>query len=93
MLNAGNNLLSVLNATLPFFVFLACSQQFRRMTLIFLQAQSQCEERKRRDLLASAGIARHSPATIIYERSAVLDQLDQTSLLDRTTLIVKVSNI
>lgn len=37
MLAHGNNLLSVVNATMPFFVFLAFNEQFRRMSLVFIQ--------------------------------------------------------
>ncbi|KAK6109944.1 7 transmembrane receptor (rhodopsin family) protein [Brugia pahangi] len=33
----GNNLLSVINAATPFFVFLAFNEQFRRMSLVFIQ--------------------------------------------------------
>uniref|UniRef100_A0A0R3S5N6 G_PROTEIN_RECEP_F1_2 domain-containing protein n=1 Tax=Elaeophora elaphi TaxID=1147741 RepID=A0A0R3S5N6_9BILA len=33
----GNNLLSVINAATPFFVFLAFNEQFRRMSLAFIQ--------------------------------------------------------
>uniref|UniRef100_A0A915PN59 G-protein coupled receptors family 1 profile domain-containing protein n=1 Tax=Setaria digitata TaxID=48799 RepID=A0A915PN59_9BILA len=33
----GNNLLSVINAATPFFVFLAFSEQFRRMSLVYIQ--------------------------------------------------------
>ncbi|MCP9266326.1 hypothetical protein DINM_021857 [Dirofilaria immitis] len=33
----GNNLLSVVNAATPFFVFLAFNEQFRRMSLVFIQ--------------------------------------------------------
>lgn len=36
-MNHTNNLLSVINATIPFFVFLICNQQFRRMSIIFLR--------------------------------------------------------
>ncbi|VDN06188.1 unnamed protein product [Thelazia callipaeda] len=37
ILTHGNNLLSVINATIPFFVFLACNEQFRRMSVVFIQ--------------------------------------------------------
>ncbi|VDK68674.1 unnamed protein product [Onchocerca ochengi] len=33
----GNNLLSVINAATPFFVFLAFNEQFRRMSLVFIR--------------------------------------------------------
>lgn len=37
VMNHANNLLSVINATIPFFVFLVCNQQFRHMSTLFLR--------------------------------------------------------
>lgn len=37
VMNHANNLLSVINATIPFFVFLVCNQQFRQMSALFLR--------------------------------------------------------
>lgn len=80
ILNHANNLLSIVNATIPFFVFLACNQQFRHMTFIYLRAQTECHREKKQALLAQA--ANRIRSTRDTERSYV----DQT-------LIAKVSNI
>jgi hypothetical protein len=37
LLNTGNNFLSIVNATIPFFLYLACNDQFRRMTFVYLR--------------------------------------------------------
>lgn len=37
LLNTGNNFLSIVNATIPFFLYLACNEQFRRMTFVYLR--------------------------------------------------------
>uniref|UniRef100_A0A914VR53 G-protein coupled receptors family 1 profile domain-containing protein n=1 Tax=Plectus sambesii TaxID=2011161 RepID=A0A914VR53_9BILA len=37
LLNTGNNFLSIVNATIPFFLYLACNDQFRRMTCVYLR--------------------------------------------------------
>lgn len=39
MLNHGNNLLSMVNATIPFFLYLLCSQRFRSMTFTYIQSK------------------------------------------------------
>jgi len=39
VLNQANNLLSVVNATIPFFVFLMCNEQFKYMTVTYLKAR------------------------------------------------------
>jgi hypothetical protein len=49
-----NNLLSIVNATIPFFVFLACNEQFRHMSTIYLKAQTELRREKRAALLAVA---------------------------------------
>ncbi|CAD5215756.1 unnamed protein product [Bursaphelenchus okinawaensis] len=54
ILNHTNNLLSVINATIPFFVFLACNQQFRNMSTIYLKAQTELRREKREALMAQA---------------------------------------
>ncbi|VDO23401.1 unnamed protein product [Heligmosomoides polygyrus] len=37
VLNNAINILSIVNATIPFFVFLLCNEQFRHMTVMFLK--------------------------------------------------------
>ncbi|KAI1724545.1 hypothetical protein Ddc_05787 [Ditylenchus destructor] len=53
IINHANNLLSVFNATIPFFVFVGCNQQFRKMSLFYLSpfrfiTQTGSERRKRK---------------------------------------------
>uniref|UniRef100_A0AC34FBE7 G-protein coupled receptors family 1 profile domain-containing protein n=1 Tax=Panagrolaimus sp. ES5 TaxID=591445 RepID=A0AC34FBE7_9BILA len=79
ILNHANNLLSVVNATIPFFVFLACNQQFRHMALVYLRAQTECHREKKQALLAQAA-------------NRVRIGTNERSYVDQT-LIAKVSNI
>uniref|UniRef100_A0A7E4VLQ2 G_PROTEIN_RECEP_F1_2 domain-containing protein n=1 Tax=Panagrellus redivivus TaxID=6233 RepID=A0A7E4VLQ2_PANRE len=80
ILNHANNLLSMVNATIPFFVFLACNQQFRHMTLVYLRAQFECSREKKKALLAQAS------SRIRTTRDTERSFIDQT-------LIAKVSTI
>jgi hypothetical protein len=54
ILNHVNNLLSIINSTIPFFVFLLCNEQFRHMSTIYLKAQTELRKEKRAALLAVA---------------------------------------
>lgn len=54
ILNHFNNLGSLINATIPFFVFLICNEQFRSLSVIYLKAQSEFRREKRAALLAVA---------------------------------------
>ena len=80
ILNHANNLLSVVNATIPFFVFLACNQQFRHMTLVYLRAQTECHREKKQALLAQAA------------NRIRMGRDNERSYVDQT-LIAKASNI
>lgn len=81
VINHMCNLLSVVNATIPFFVFLACNQQFRQMCIVYLKAQAECNETKKQVLLAQA-VGRCRNGRDNNERSYV-----------EQTLLVKASNI
>jgi hypothetical protein len=39
VLSAANNVLSALNASIPFFLFLICSSQFRKMSAVYISQQ------------------------------------------------------
>ncbi|KHN79813.1 hypothetical protein Tcan_07570 [Toxocara canis] len=58
MLNHGNNSLSVLNATIPFFVFLACNEQFREMTYTYIKAHIVLDANSKHALLAQTALRR-----------------------------------
>ncbi|TMS36241.1 hypothetical protein L596_003453 [Steinernema carpocapsae] len=79
-LNHGNNLLSMVNATIPFFVFLMCNHQFRHMTTVYLQAQTACESEKKRDLLNQSTVRNRSTR-------------DQEKSVFEQKLLTKVTNI
>lgn len=81
ILNHLINALSVVNATIPFFVFLACNQQFRQMCFVYLKAQAEFNETKKQVLLAQA-VGRCRNGRDNNERSYV-----------EQTLLVKTSNI
>ncbi|KAK0396611.1 hypothetical protein QR680_001784 [Steinernema hermaphroditum] len=72
-LNHGNNLLSMVNATIPFFVFLVCNHQFRHMTKVYLQAQTACERDKKRALLNQSTVRNRSARD--PERSVIEQKL------------------
>ncbi|KAI6177028.1 G-PROTEIN-RECEP-F1-2 domain-containing protein [Aphelenchoides bicaudatus] len=52
--NHINNLLCVVNATIPFFVFISCNDSFRNLSMIYLKAQTELRREKRAALLAVA---------------------------------------
>ena len=39
VLSSINNVLSALNASIPFFLFLICSSQFRHMSVVYIKQQ------------------------------------------------------
>uniref|UniRef100_A0A915DWU6 G-protein coupled receptors family 1 profile domain-containing protein n=1 Tax=Ditylenchus dipsaci TaxID=166011 RepID=A0A915DWU6_9BILA len=45
IINNTNNLLSVINATIPFFVFVLCNQQFRKMSSVYLSNNKSADTR------------------------------------------------
>ncbi|CAP36254.2 Protein CBG18923 [Caenorhabditis briggsae] len=55
ILNHGNNLASLVNATIPFFVFLICNEQFRHMALMYIKAMVECDPVKRQSYFVLAG--------------------------------------
>uniref|UniRef100_A0A915CCC2 G-protein coupled receptors family 1 profile domain-containing protein n=1 Tax=Parascaris univalens TaxID=6257 RepID=A0A915CCC2_PARUN len=88
MLNHGNNSLSVLNATIPFFVFLACNEQFRHMTYVYIKAQMVFDNNTKRALLAQSTFSR--PLT-----NAPCETDEQHSVIGSThlSLLVKPTKI
>uniref|UniRef100_A0A1I7YP68 G_PROTEIN_RECEP_F1_2 domain-containing protein n=1 Tax=Steinernema glaseri TaxID=37863 RepID=A0A1I7YP68_9BILA len=73
-LNHGNNLLSMVNATIPFFVFLVCNHQFRHMTKVYLQAQTSCQSDKKRALLSQSTVrnrAARDPERSVIEQKLI----------------------
>lgn len=88
MLNHGNNSLSVLNATIPFFVFLACNEQFRHMTNVYIKAQMMFDNSTKRALLAQATLSRRLT-------NAPCETNEQHSIIGSThlSLLVKPTSI
>ncbi|VDK47963.1 unnamed protein product [Anisakis simplex] len=89
MLNHGNNLLSVLNATIPFFVFLACNEQFRHMTCIYVKAHLILNQARKHTFIAETACRRQRTTTTLqgrpdpYEPRLLLNS-NQHSLLVKT---------
>ncbi|KHJ93253.1 hypothetical protein OESDEN_06842 [Oesophagostomum dentatum] len=54
ILNNANNILSMVNATIPFFVFLICNEQFRHMTTMYIKAQLQRNNVRKENYLSQA---------------------------------------
>ncbi|KAI6241547.1 G-PROTEIN-RECEP-F1-2 domain-containing protein [Aphelenchoides fujianensis] len=54
IVNHVNNLLSVVNATIPFYIFFLCNEQFRCMSTIYLKAQTELRREKKEALMAMA---------------------------------------
>ncbi|CAI2353622.1 unnamed protein product [Caenorhabditis sp. 36 PRJEB53466] len=69
ILNHGNNLASLLNATIPFFVFLFCSNQFRHMTVMYIKAVMQTDQVKRKAYFSQAGMRCSRMSRIETDRS------------------------
>ncbi|KAI6201210.1 G-PROTEIN-RECEP-F1-2 domain-containing protein [Aphelenchoides besseyi] len=65
ILNHIINFLSIINATIPFFVFLVCNQQFRQMSTIYLKAPKET----RATLMAMALNRSRNPGGSATERS------------------------
>ncbi|GMT36939.1 hypothetical protein PFISCL1PPCAC_28236, partial [Pristionchus fissidentatus] len=56
VINHAINLASAVNATIPFFVFLLCSEQFRHMTTVYIKAHMERDKDRRQHILSQAGI-------------------------------------
>lgn len=93
VLNHGNNLLSIVNATIPFFVFMMCNEQFRHMTAMYikvliqptksltgfssLQAYTQTDKAQRKTYLSKAGMRCSRVSRSEQERSFIETRLLQ----------------
>ncbi|EGT47016.1 hypothetical protein CAEBREN_04122 [Caenorhabditis brenneri] len=75
LLNHGNNLGSLVNATIPFFVFLFCNQQFRHMTVMYVKAALETDEVKRKSYYSQAGMRFGRMSRIETERSMAESRL------------------
>ncbi|CAD6184991.1 unnamed protein product [Caenorhabditis auriculariae] len=75
VLNHGNNLLSLVNATIPFFVFLLYNEQFRHMTCMYLKALMQTDKAKRKAFLSQAAMRCGRVSRVETERSFVETRL------------------
>uniref|UniRef100_A0A1I7UMT5 G_PROTEIN_RECEP_F1_2 domain-containing protein n=2 Tax=Caenorhabditis tropicalis TaxID=1561998 RepID=A0A1I7UMT5_9PELO len=75
VLNHGNNLGSLVNATIPFFVFLFCNQQFRHMTFMYVKAVIQTDEVKRKSYFSQAGMRFGRMSRVETDRSMVETRL------------------
>ncbi|CAI5449959.1 unnamed protein product [Caenorhabditis angaria] len=71
VINHSNNLLCLVNATIPFFVFLMYNEQFRHMTVMYIKALMQTDETKRKAYFSQAGMRCSRMSRIETERSMV----------------------
>ncbi|KAF8354453.1 hypothetical protein PRIPAC_96076 [Pristionchus pacificus] len=56
VVNHAINLASAVNATIPFFVFLLCSEQFRHMAGVYIKARMEKDKDRRQHILSQAGV-------------------------------------
>ncbi|WKY16901.1 hypothetical protein Q1695_001481 [Nippostrongylus brasiliensis] len=75
VLNNAINILSIVNATIPFFVFLLCNEQFRHMTVMYLKAHLQMDSARKKTYLSQAGMRCSRVSRIENERSFVETRL------------------
>uniref|UniRef100_A0A0N5ARR4 G_PROTEIN_RECEP_F1_2 domain-containing protein n=1 Tax=Syphacia muris TaxID=451379 RepID=A0A0N5ARR4_9BILA len=79
MINHSNNLLSIINATIPFFVYLICNKQFRCMASVFITAICSTNPTHKRILLAQACARTRSITARNNEQKTSLVQLTYQS--------------
>lgn len=82
VLNNAINILSIVNATIPFFVFLLCNEQFRHMTVMFLKAHLQVDSARKKTYLSQAGM-----------RCSRVSRMDNERSFVETRLLSKASNL
>ncbi|EFP11150.1 hypothetical protein GCK72_017912 [Caenorhabditis remanei] len=82
LLNHGNNLASLVNATIPFFVFLFCNQQFRHMTVMYIKAVIQTDQVKRKSYFSQAGM-----------RCGRMSRIETDRSMAETRLVSRPSNV
>ncbi|KAK6765740.1 hypothetical protein RB195_025570 [Necator americanus] len=75
ILNNAINILSIVNATIPFFVFLLCNEQFRHMTAMYLKAHLQTDNARKKTYLSQAGMRCSRVSRMETERSFVETRL------------------
>uniref|UniRef100_A0A0K0DPB6 G_PROTEIN_RECEP_F1_2 domain-containing protein n=1 Tax=Angiostrongylus cantonensis TaxID=6313 RepID=A0A0K0DPB6_ANGCA len=79
VLNNAINILSIVNATIPFFVFLLCNEQFRHMTAMYLRAHMQTDSARKKTYLSQAGMRCSQVSRMETERSFIERRLHPNS--------------